>query len=387
MQKCAEGNDLAAVEQFADIRAYDDSEVSSKLQSLVRDPALARMFCQFKMPRAHAQMPNLMEVAVRLVLRVRANGIRRRIDLYQLLEHYVEDIVATTTDGFSHSGSEHLPADEPCLFISNHRDILLDAVFLNYALWLKRYPLTQIAVGDNLTELDFVTELMRILGAFIVVRNADTQRALYKAITRTSSYIRHVLEHGQSLWIAQKQGRSKDGLDRTDPAILKMFMLAFRSDCEDLESWLDRVNLVPVSLSYEIDPCARAKANELFTKATQGEYRKSEHEDFQSMLTGLFGYKGRVHVAFSPPIRGAFEEPEQLAEQIDRNILDELVPFKTYLEANHLLGANDGPFLENGKVRQAFEEQMADLPEDQKRYVLCQYANQVQGKDIKGAGV
>ena len=353
----------------------------------MKDPALARMFCQFKMPRMHAQVPNLMEIAVRLVLRVRANGIKRRADLYQLIEHYVKDIVATTTEGFSHSGSEHLLPDEPCLFISNHRDILLDAVFLNYALWLKRRPLTQIAVGDNLTQLDFVRELMRILGAFIVVRSADTRRSLYEALTRTSSYIRYVLEQGQSLWIAQKQGRSKDGLDRTDPAILKMFMLAFRDDCDDLESWLERINLVPVSLSYEIDPCARAKANELFTKATQGEYQKSEHEDFQSMVTGLLGYKGRVHVAFNEPIRGAFADPTELAERIDRSILDGLIPFKTYLEAHHLLGANDGPFLENGKVQQAFEAQLTDLPEEQKQYVLCQYANQVQGKDIRGAGI
>ena len=350
----------------------------------MKDPALARMFCQFKLPRMHAQVPNLMEIAVRLVLRIRANGIKRRADLYQLIEHYVKDISQPLRKVSVMSGSEMCQTN--LFFFSNPRTSAR-SVFLNYALWLKRQPLTQIAVGDNLTQLDFVRELMRILGAFIVVRSADTRRSLYEALTRTSSYIRYVLEQGQSLWIAQKQGRSKDGLDRTDPAILKMFLLAFRDDCEDLESWLERINLVPVSLSYEIDPCARAKANELFTKATQGEYQKSEHEDFQSMVTGLLGYKGRVHVAFNEPIRGAFADPTELAERIDRSILDGLIPFKTYLEAHHLLGANDGPFLENGKVQQAFEAQLTDLPEEQKQYVLCQYANQVQGKDIRGAGI
>ena len=372
--------------EFADIKAYDDAEIQTKLNRLIEDPGLVRMFCSYKFPRLHTHFPMILEHVAHRQLRRTATSVQRRVDLYHLLERYVEDLVANTTDGFTYSGGEHLEPDQPCVYISNHRDIVLDSVLINYALWLSKCPLTLIAVGDNLARLEFVAELMRILGAFIVVRTAASRRAKYNALVTTSSYIRHVLESNQSLWIAQREGRSKDGLDITDPAILKMLMLAYRKD-HDIESWLQEVNLVPVSLSYEIDPCARSKARELFTKAKEGAYEKTEDEDFESMVTGLMGYKGRVHVAFSAPINGEFENHRDLAAEIDRRILDGLIPFKTYLEAHHMLGAQDGPFLERGKVRDAFESQLIDLTDEQKKYVLCQYANQVQGKKLNGAGV
>ncbi|MCY4143450.1 MAG: 1-acyl-sn-glycerol-3-phosphate acyltransferase [Gammaproteobacteria bacterium] len=368
------------VDEFDDIRPYRDDELPQRIATLVRDPDLVRMACRLQTPLLFRLAPLLARWIVGTALRHRSRGIGNVHDLHTLLTRYVERMVRTTTNGFSHSGTDTLPKKEPCLYISNHRDIVLDSIFVNYALWLSGVPPTQNAVGENLLQGGLGNELMRVNRSFTVVRSAKTARAYYQALLKTSKYIRKTLEMGESVWIAQRAGRSKDGTDETDPAIIKMFQLAYRTDQTTLEDWLNRVNLVPVSLSYEIDPCAPMKARELYVKDTVGEYTKEFGEDFRSISQGIKGFKGEVHIAFAKPIKGLFDDVNDLAAYINDQVKTGMVPFPTYLKAFDLLhNRADSNQLSPGRVNQEFHHQLNSLEPQERNYLLVQYANQCPG--------
>ena len=374
--------DLSAtnsLDEFEDIRPYRDEELPERISTLVRDPDLVRMACRIQAPLLYRLAPLLARWIVGTALRHRTRDIESSLELQTMLIGYVERMIRTTTSGFSYSGSERLPTNEPCLYISNHRDIVLDSIFVNYALWLSGVPTTQNAVGDNLLQGGLGNELMRMNRSFTVVRNAKTARARYRALLKTSRYIRRTLELGESIWIAQRAGRSKDSSDRTDPAILKMFQLAYRNEDLGIDEWLRRVHLVPVSLSYEIDPCAPMKAHELYVTETTGEYTKEFGEDIRSIAQGIKGFKGRVHVSFSAPVKGLYGNANALATYLDNEVERGVAPFGTYLEAYRLLhNANEPSRLAPGRVKNEFDKQLNNLNEEELEYVLIQYANQHQ---------
>lgn len=370
---------INSLDEFDDIRPYTDEELPERLAMLVRDPDLVQMACRIQAPVLYRLMPLPARWIVGSALRRRSRSIGSLKDLQSFLASYVERMIRSTTDGFSHSGAEHLPKNEPCLYVSNHRDIVLDSILVNYALWVNGVPLTQNAVGDNLLQGGLGNELMRLNRSFTIIRGAETRRAQYHALLKTSRYIRRTLEHGESIWIAQRQGRSKDGFDRTDPAILKMFQLAYRSDQMNFDEWLNRVNVVPVSLSYEIDPCAPMKAHELFVTETTGSYTKDLREDFRSIAQGIKGFKGRVHVSFSTPVQPLYSNADELAAQIDQQICSCKKIFETYREANRLLEANsEASLLAPGRIRHEFEQQLSNTPEEERSLLLIQYANQLE---------
>lgn len=369
---------INSLDEFDDIRPYTDEELPERLATLVRDPGLVQMACRIQVPFLYRFMPLPARWIVGSALRRRSRSIGNLKDLQSFLASYVERMIRSTTDGFSHSGAEHLPKNEPCLYVSNHRDIVLDSILVNYALWVNGVPLTQNAVGDNLLQGGLGNELMRLNRSFTVVRGAETRRAQYHALLKTSRYIRRTIEHGESIWIAQRQGRSKDGFDRTDPAILKMFQLAYRSDQMNFEEWLSRVNVVPVSLSYEMDPCAPMKAHELFVTETTGSYTKDLREDFRSIAKGIKGFKGRVHVSFSTPVQPLYSTADELAAQIDQQMCSCKKIFETYREAKRLLETNsEASLLAPGRIRHEFEQQLSNTPEEERSHLLVQYANQL----------
>lgn len=365
------------MDTFDDIRPYRDDELADRIAALVKNPALIRSTCQLKFPRWFRFNPSLVQLLVGVALRVKSRRLTSLSALHNVLAGYVEHVVRTTTDGFSYTGVELLPQDEPVIFISNHRDIALDSILVNYALWLNDFPTTQIAVGDNLFGDGFETELMRINRSFVVIRSAEGMRAQYQALSRTSRYIRHTLEQGESIWIAQREGRAKDGLDRTDPAILKMFMLAFRDEASSIEEWLSRVNLVPTTLSYELDPCAPSKAVELHERDSFGQYKKQANEDRESMIAGITGFKGRVHVAFSQPLSGPFDSPESLGQKIDESIVNNIRQFDSFRHAKELLESENPRSLLTGRVDNEFRSQLDSVSVHQRPFLLRQYANQV----------
>ena len=367
------------METFEDIRPYKDEEVATVLSRLVTDREVVDSAAAFFFPLGNRWIPILTRLLTRRVLEKATASLKNVNDLQVLLSGYFERMVRSTTDGLSCTGLEKLDKRKSYLFISNHRDIAMDSGFINYALWSNGFTTSQIAVGDNLFSHSFQADLMRLNKSFVVVRNAKGIKAQFAALTRTSAYIRHALEKGESVWISQREGRSKDGLDRTEPAILKMFMLAYREETRVFQEWLDRINMIPVSVSYEIDPCASRKARELYMLERYGNYEKAADEDLRSIVEGITGYKGRVHVKFGSPMSGHFDSADSLAQSLDREIVGGLETFPTFLEADALEKGDEGGFLV-GRVKASFDSTLKVLPKDYQPYFLLQYANQIRNK-------
>ena len=232
-----------------------------------------------------------------------------RVFIDLLLQRTAEDVTVDFASGFEGHGA---------LFISNHRDIVLDPSLINMALLSRGESTTQIGIGSNLLQTEWVEKLVRLNKSFIVRRGGSPREQLM-ASAEVAAYVRHVItEQDASVWLAQREGRAKDGDDRTSPALIRMLL-----NGEDGESW-SRLKVQPVSLSYEWDPCDGMKVRELLIReANNGEYVKASGEDERSMKQGLFGWKGRIHLAFCNPI--AWEEsPEgvrpavHLAARVDQ---------------------------------------------------------------------
>jgi 1-acyl-sn-glycerol-3-phosphate acyltransferase len=179
--------------------------------------------------------------------------------------------------------------------------------------------IAEIAFGDNLLKNDFVSDLIRINRGFIVKRDLPIREQV-KELYHLSRYIHQTTGAGNSVWIAQREGRAKDGNDETNPAIMKMLYLAYREKGFSFEDFQKKVKIVPVAISYELDPCDRMKAWELYRRNKRGEHKKRKNEDLVSMFAGLTGYKGRVHFAFAPPLREDFASEKDVAAAIDRDI-------------------------------------------------------------------
>ena len=208
-------------------------------------------------------------------------------------------------------------------------------MLLDYALYLNGLDTVRIAIGDNLIQKDFATSLMRLNKGFFIKRSVEGQKRAYAALIQSSRYIHQSLADGHSVWIAQSEGRSKDGFDLTDPAIVKMFLLADRK--KPLSEVVERLQILPLSISYEFDPCDVLKATELGTVAIDGRYEKPPGEDLLSLVRGLDGQKGRVILRLGSPVSGSFATPEEVAEEIDRQILSNLELFPVnYWALSHL---------------------------------------------------
>ena len=362
------------MDAFDDIRPYRDDEVPAVLSRLVEDPNALRGVAGFAAPWCYRLAPRLTLAATKLGLTRQVRELDS-VDALQLaLTAYFEKLIRRTTLGFTWDGVDALDPSRPHLFVSNHRDIALDSGFMNYALWSSGRTTTQIAVGDNLLTNGTAMDLMRLNKSFSIARAEIGAKAQFAAVMKTSCYIRSAIESGESVWIAQREGRAKDGVDQSNPALFKMFLLAYREEFRSFDEWLDQVALVPVSISYELDPCAATKAKELYFMDRDGKYDKNEGEDIRSMATGIFGFKGRVHVSFGARVEGGFEQAEDLLAHVDRMIVRNL---KTY--PTHVL-ALDGCAELDPRVRKAFYKVLDGCPRAHRKFVLMQYANQLRHK-------
>ena len=224
-------------------------------------------------------------------------------------------MIQSSTNGFTVSGEENL-SDKPTLFIGNHRDIALDAAFLNYTLFLKNFNTARIAIGDNLLDGNFAEDLMRLNKSFVVHRSITGIKETYKKLLRLSSYIeKSICDDKESVWIAQRQGRAGDGNDATEIAVLKMLYLSSRKKLT-LEEWLGVVNLTPVVISYEYDPLDIIKA-----KSSKRENKGLDIErDINELIKGIRENKGRVHLHICKPLTHELNSLEQISKEIDSSI-------------------------------------------------------------------
>lgn len=245
----------------------------------------------------------------------------------------------------------------------------MDPAFVNWVRYQYGMDTVRIAIGDNLLSKPYVSDIMRLNKSFIVNRSA-TGREMMKALTQLSSYIDHSIQSGHSIWLAQREGRAKDGNDTTDPAILKMLYMAHRK-ARSFPEHVKRLNIVPVSISYEYDPCDSLKANELYAKEVEGNYEKSKFEDIESIVKGITGHKGHVHVAFGDPIDGDFDTPEALAQEIDRQIISNY-----YLHPSNLLAAGEEVDVTD-EARKGLDERLSNTVCGAEDILRKMYANPV----------
>ena len=225
------------------------------------------------------------------------------------------------------SGLENLNQDDKYLFISNHRDIVLDSAYLNLLLFENQISTSQIAIGDNLMKSRASELLFRINKSFVVKREG-TPRELYAHSVELSKYIQRMIsEKVDSVWIAQREGRAKDGNDRTQPGLLKMISL---SGGKILKEHFQNLKVVPVAISYEFDPTGLLKTQEFLNKKRDPDFKKSFKEDLNNMLLGIRGKKGKVHFDFGKPLddelevldtaKNSKQQLEFLTNIIDRSI-------------------------------------------------------------------
>ncbi|MDR5874948.1 1-acyl-sn-glycerol-3-phosphate acyltransferase [Vreelandella gomseomensis] len=371
---------------WADIRPYMDHEVADVLAKLSRDNELLNALTRFRLPRLARWAPPLARGIASHAVRREVKGVTSVREFQMRIASYMVRMIRTTTDAFEVAGLDKLDPGSAYLFIGNHRDISLDPAFVNYALYQADRNTVRIAIGDNLLKKPYVTDLMRLNKSFIVPRSARGKRAMLAAYQQLSAYIRHsITEDQHSIWMAQREGRAKNGIDRTDPAIIKMLTIASRTTNRDAAfgDAIAELKLVPVSISYEYDPCDRQKAQELYDIDTKGSYAKSEFEDIRSIVAGITGTKGRVQLRFGTPVGADMATPDEVAAEIDRQVIGGYRLFPSHYLALEALG--DAPELVARRAitrddRERFKARLANVPEPLRPYWLAQYANPVKHK-------
>ncbi len=374
------------LDPWADIRPYMDHEVSDVLKRLSHDSELLDALTRFRLPRLAKWAPPIARALAGHAIRREVNDVSTVRDFQMRIAHYMERMIRTTTDAFEVSGLDKLDNDSAYLFIGNHRDISLDPAFVNYALYQADRDTVRIAIGDNLLKKPYVTDLMRLNKSFIVPRSARGKRAMLAAYQQLSAYIRHsITVDKHSIWMAQREGRAKSGIDKTDPAIIKMLTMARRHAERDMVfgDAIAELKLVPVSISYEYDPCDLQKAQELHDIATQGGYAKSEFEDIRSIVAGITGSKGRVQLRFGSPVGADVATPDEVAAEVDRQVIGGYRLFPSHYLALEALG--EAPELVARKTitrqdRERFKTRLASVPKALQPYWLEQYANPVKHK-------
>ncbi|RMO92665.1 Phospholipid/glycerol acyltransferase [Pseudomonas syringae pv. philadelphi] len=383
--------------EFDAIRPYNDAEVPAVLARLLSDKAFLAILTKFRFPRLASAFGWILQPTLARKLRREFAGIDSVASLQDKVEYYVDHTIERATDGVTYTGVEQLKSGCAYLFLANHRDIVMDPAFVNYAVYHAGLPTPRIAIGDNLLQKPFVSDLMRLNKSFIVHRSITGRREKMAAYQLLSAYINHsITKDCQSIWIAQAEGRAKDGDDRTESAILKMFHMS-RKD-EPFGDVIRSLNLIPVSISYEYDPCDSAKARELYIRATTGSYTKTPGEDDVSIALGITGYKGRVHVNFAPPITEYFEDTKQLAIEMDRQILGGYRLFPVHYLA-YAQWSDADPEIEVPKAEALFpadelerakdewESRLAGAPAEHRPYLIQQYATPVRNQYRVKAGL
>jgi hypothetical protein len=382
------------MENFEDIRPYRDHEVKEVIQKLLSDRDFFKSLSGFQYPRMQKVLPFFTKLMVKKYLQKKLSNVYTINDFQNAISKYVDKVLEKSTAELNVTGLDTLTSDNAYLFISNHRDIVMDPALISYLLHKSKHGTTEIAIGDNLLKKEFVSHLMRLNKSFIVKRSAKGREKLLATKT-LSEYINYAIEHKDNVWIAQREGRAKDGLDKTDPTIIKMFHLGKRGgegDPVSLKDCIDNLHIIPVSISYEYDPCDELKARELYEIDTNGKFEKDQHSDIISIAKGIEGFKGNIELSFGNQIVALDSDPNRIALQIDQQIVGnyKLHP-SNYIAYEKLITEDPciGPDLKTLGVdltlinskRSEFEARLEAIPTELRPYVLKMYANPVINKN------
>ncbi len=310
---------MHSVHNFDEIRPYRNDEFSAVMARLLDDPQFDSILLK-NINKGDAELEHM------------KNALRATKTIEDFQEQFivpvVNQILAATSKGLSMTGLEDLDKNQRYLFISNHRDIVLDAALLNVEMHAGGFSSTEIAIGSNLLIFPWINDLVRINRSFIVKRNIPVKQMLTSS-RLLSHYIRQMITNGtDSIWIAQREGRAKDGNDITQPALLKMLNM---SNSTDFFKGFRELKIVPMAISYEIEPCGNEKVAELKHRQNDPNFQKTEKDDLKNMVSGMKNQKGRIHIQFGNQIdedvlHRIAEEPAMnervrlLAEHIDKEV-------------------------------------------------------------------
>ncbi len=371
------------MQKFDAIRPFYDAEINEGIRSSINHPMMKALM-NFTFP----EMPD--EVWKEQLLKTHSIRDFQCNFIYQS----VQRVLAKSSDGLTTSGFEKLEKNTAYLFISNHRDIILDTSLLNASLFTHGLVMTASAIGDNLVKKSFLLTLSKLNRNFIVQRGLPP-RELLQSSKLMSEYIGQLLlRENRSVWIAQREGRTKDGNDATHPGVLKM--LAMGSDEENLMDYFKKIKVVPVSISYEYDPTDALKMPQLMAEANNEVYIKEKNEDFMTLLSGIMGQKKRIHIHIGDVLDkeldviaaendNANKQIQALAQAIDDSILSSYKLWPTnYIAYDILHKTNQFADFYTENEKQLFERRL-EIKIDQNNPValegfLNMYANPVVNK-------
>ena len=300
-------------ENFDEIRPYGPSEVKQAVEALLHDRQFMAML------RGFLPLP---KGVIRFLVRTMFIGVNTPLAFQKrFMARVVRYVLKKCSDGCTYSGHPLPVKSQHHTYVSNHRDIVLDSAILSLKLFEKGYDTTvEIAIGDNLLIYPWIRTLVKLNKAFTVKRGLSPRQLMESSILM-SKYIHYaVTEKGENIWIAQREGRAKDSDDRTQESVLKMLSLGGK---------LQELNIVPLCISYEYDPCDYLKAKEFQLKRDNSAYKKSKQDDLENMKVGIMGYKGRIHYECAPCINEWLGELEgmpkadyfaEVAKRMDRDI-------------------------------------------------------------------
>ena len=372
--------------KFDDIRPYNDSEVHPALERIVANPLLSNI-AQYIFP----------EMDENLFKQLLLSCHTKEDFQVKVMSQVVAKILKGTAKELTFSGLEYFAGGKKHLIVSNHRDIVLDSAIIQLILHQHSVQTTEIAVGDNLITSSFIEDITRSNKMIKVIRSSNP-REVYTTSKVLSEYIRYNVSNGKSsIWIAQRNGRTKDGIDVTEQGLLKMFDM---SGSGDFVKDFAELSILPTSISYEFEPCDIQKAVEMYVSRRQ-KYVKAEGEDLKSILTGIMQPKGNIHISFNEPV--SLEEIQE-ASQLDKNekfkaictAMDRRIvaAYKlwgnNYIAYDMLNATNEYASMYTAEQKAAFEGYMAaqlasvKLPDidmvELKEIFLSIYANPVVGK-------
>ena len=367
------------VTKYKDIAPYRGQDVRDAIKRVLENKdAMYKMLASLGPAETAEQQKKLSDSAAYIA------GTLEKVETYDDFQQritagiFLPIIIQKSVNTFSFSGTEHTSKDLAYLFMSNHRDIVLDCALIDLALLKGDRMPCEMAIGDNLLTNQFVTDLFKLNGGVTVRRTLPMREKYLESIRLSSYFVELISEENKSIWVAQKSGRAKDGLDVTTPAIIKMLHLSQKSKGRSFSEVINSCRIVPVAVSYEYDPCDLIKAGEEVARIKSGEHTKKRYEDLISISRGMKGYKGNVHIAFGKPIQGEFENSDQVAQEVDRQIhqLYRLWPTNLfaydYLEGTDTFASSYQDF-----DSEAFLYRFKGAREDVRLYALNAYANPV----------
>jgi len=322
---------------FDEIRPFTNQEVNGALKRITADEKFVRIIKYI--------YPNVTTSKI-------IKGLHQVKSIEEFQYGYVADFITKlineTTEGVFHEGFKEIDKDGSYVYLTNHRDIILDSAFLNQIMFLNNYNTTEIAIGSNLLIYPWITDLVKLNRSFIVKRGLSVRQILENSILMSKYIHDTILNRKTSLWIAQREGRTKNGDDRTQSSVLKMLGIAGGTDL--IES-LRKINIRPVAISYEYEPCDLAKVKEQYIRNKNNEYTKTSLEDLKSMGMGLMNPKGKVNLYCCKPLNCYIDEIKKvdnkneqaviIADFIDKKIHENYQLFKTNYIAYDLLTGSD----------------------------------------------